>query len=753
MTKVSVGCPTNAKRSQQRFGNQLHEFFIPASQFLFSLVLVLTCFGCQKPNPGDSGQPLPPKNTSNPTGSKQTAVPGPLQELQSVGFNVEPFQVPRVENPGYLGPESCAECHKERLEECLGTSHFKTCRQPDPATMPRGFKGGSNSFALPYTEVRFEMSQRDGKYYQAAINKSALGDLKTESTIDLILGAGKSSDEVYLSWHPDDTMWELPVAWVYANDCWGASGFDRNSGGDHARALTLRCFECHNTWFEHVPGTLAEYRRDGLILGVTCERCHGPSKEHVEFHRKNPKETKSQHILLPSSLPRERLLEVCTQCHGNAIRHRGPALSYRPGEDLSTRYRWVDPPHQEDDHVANQIEYMRQSKCFQQSEMTCITCHDPHLTDQPADGDSFRSNCVGCHQPANCGKQSELAAEVQGKCTECHMRKYVKINVNFDLADDSYVPPARRSQHRIEVDPVGTNEVLLRWHRQQSDDVSRQKAIELEQQILSHWLLEAEHCASVGRFRGAIAAIREGLLIKPSSEELKTKLNEYVAGQTQLDADENAAEHADRNNQPGRARELFESVLKRNPNHAHVAGKLGTLAAKRGERELANDLLSSVTQLNPDDQYGISMLAWLAMLERNYARASELYAQADSIEPYNAMIQFRWGESLAKAGEFEQAIEHFKLALRIDPKHLDAMRALSIAAMANSQKVLAVSVAKQAVQLTEYRSMADLKSLVEILMQAGQKRQAEALIRYMLSLVNNDSRAVTDIQGWAKSLN
>jgi hypothetical protein len=38
-------------------------------------------------------------------------------------------------------------------------------------------------------------------------------------------------------------------------------------------------------------------------------------------------------------------------------------------------------------------------------------------------------------------------------------------------------------------------------------------------------------------------------------------------------------------------------------------------------------------------------------------------------------------------------------------------------------------------------------------MQAGQKRQAEALIRYMLSLVNNDSRAVTDIQGWAKSLN
>ncbi len=118
-------------------------------------------------------------------------------------------------------------------------------------------------------------------------------------------------------------MWELPVAWVYANDCWGASGFDRNSGGDHARVLTLRCFECHNTWFEHVQVPLGEYRRDELILGVTCERCHGPSKEHVEFHRKNPKRTKSQHICCPSSLPRERLLEVCTQCHGNAIRHVG----------------------------------------------------------------------------------------------------------------------------------------------------------------------------------------------------------------------------------------------------------------------------------------------------------------------------------------------------------------------------------------------------------------------------------------------
>ncbi len=689
---------------------------------------------------------------STPTGS--TASKELQTKAKDAGSKREPVWkfVQKSEDTGYLGPESCRECHRERLEECLPTSHFNTCRKPTEERLPRGFAEGANQFQLPGTEVRFEMSRRGEKVLQAAVRNHSGTESRVESTIDLILGAGKSSDEVYLSWHADNTMWELPVAWVYANDCWGASGFDRNSSGDHARALTVRCFECHNTWFEHVQGTLSEYRREGIILGVTCERCHGPGKKHVEYHRRNPSETRSQHILLPSALPRERLMEVCTQCHGNAIRHRGPSLTYRPGERLDDYYRWVKPAHPEDDHVANQIGYMQDSPCFQKSDMTCITCHDPHLTDRPSTGADFHTNCAACHQPEACPKRPELPAEVQGKCVDCHMRKYVKINVNFDLEHDSYVPPTRRSQHRIEVNPVATDEVLLRWHRTQTSSQSATESLALQTKLVNYWMQEAAKCAEVGRYRGAIAAIREGLIVAPEDATLQTELRQYIASQASLDADQSNAEHALRNNQDDVARNLFESVIQRQPGNARVVGKLGMLAAKRGERELAERLLASVSEHDIDDQYGLSMLAWLAMLDKDYSKATKYYEQADYLEPFNTKIHQLWGEALARGGKPIDALRHFEVSLRSDPRNLDAMRSAAKAAMLAQDRELALEYANEAVEVTGQRDLADLKLLVEIQVENKLHADARESVRAMLGLVGRDAGVASEIQNWAKSL-
>ncbi len=661
------------------------------------------------------------------------------------------FEMPRQANPGYVGPQACGECHESRLEECLSSSHFRTCRAPEESTMPRGFDAGNGSFQLPKTDVRFEMERREERYYQKVRHLDASASSMTESTIDLILGAGKDSDEVYLSWHNDNTLWELPVAWVYADDCWGASGFDRHGGGDHARPLTLRCFECHNTWFEHVPGTLAEYQRDNLISGVTCERCHGPGQAHVDFHRQHPEESVAKHVVLPSELPRERLLEVCTQCHGNAIRHRGPALGFRPGEELEDHYRWVDPPHSEDDHVANQIKYLRQSKCFQQSEMTCITCHDPHLTDEPSTGTSFTTNCTGCHQVDHCSKRPQLPDAVRDQCVDCHMRPYVKINVNFDLVDDSYVPPTRRYQHNISIDEIATNEVLLRWHRSQTTDEAATRASELEQQLIDDWLQDAESAAQSGRYRGAIASVREALIISPNATSLREKLKEYVAQQTQLDADLSSAENAMRNNQDALAHQLYSAIVQRQPNDALALGKLGTLDAKLGDMTLAKQRLGKVVEIDPDEQYGLSMLAWFALLEKDYTTAAKLYEQADAIEPFNAKILFLWGEALARNGNFAQALERYQDSLKSNPRQLDTLRKATLAAAAIDEFSKSLEFATKAVQLTEYSDLSDLKLLAELQWQIGNSEQAEAVGAHMLTIVQHSPQTVEDIKRWIDS--
>jgi hypothetical protein len=161
--------------------------------------------------------------------------------------------------------------------------------------------------------VQFEMRQIGNRFYQWSRYETAQGPKQSKTSIDLVLGAGKA-DDVYLSWREDGGLFELPVAWLWPTREWASSHFCNPFGeGDFSRDMTVRCMECHTTWMEHAPGTNL-FRRDEALLGVTCERCHGPGRDHVEYHRLNPGKS-AEKILNPISLDRELLIEVCTQCH------------------------------------------------------------------------------------------------------------------------------------------------------------------------------------------------------------------------------------------------------------------------------------------------------------------------------------------------------------------------------------------------------------------------------------------------------
>src|SRR5262249_8282885 len=158
------------------------------------------------------------------------------------------------------------------------------------------------------------------------------GEQRTSTRIALAYGTG-NADEIYFTWH-DDRLHELPAAWLHPQNRWGASPFNPYGSDDFSRETTTRCLECHNTWFEHVPGTSNQYKRDSFILGVTCERCHGPGQEHVAFHQAHPDAETGQSVVHPGHLARDRQLDICAQCHSNAIKPRTPPFSYRPGEVL-----------------------------------------------------------------------------------------------------------------------------------------------------------------------------------------------------------------------------------------------------------------------------------------------------------------------------------------------------------------------------------------------------------------------------------
>jgi len=622
---------------------------------------------------------------------------------------------------GYLGPQACAPCHARRVEEFQKTSHFRACRLPKNGDMPPGFAPGKGKHVYD-PALRFEMIQKDGDFLQIATRATADGEQSSKARIDFAYGAAKA-DEVFFSWRGDQ-LFELPVVWLHPLNRWANSTINPHGSGDFSRETTIRCLECHNTYFEHQAGTRNEYKRNNFILGVTCERCHGPGQEHVAYHQADPQAETATAIVRPDLLARERQLEVCTQCHSNAIKARGPAFQYRPGEPLDAYFRTITSKYPELDHVANQVQYLRQSKCFQKSNMTCTTCHDPH---RPHDSRISRSEqkCLQCHKPVDCRERDRLPQPVQGNCLACHMPQRVWMNVHFHTEEDRYVPPIRRFQHRIAVDPTARQEVLLAWHRTQSDPSSHNEADRLRKALVEHWLKEADARRQEFRFLAAIGAIREALRVEstPSSKE---KLRAAVARQAKLDRDLVDALHLIDERRLPAAIEALQKILAVKPDLAIAHGKLGTAYGALGKKELAIEHLQMVAKCDPDDPYGFMGLGWLAFLQGRWEDAVSNYRRADDIEPFNSKTNYHWGLALSKLGRWEEAGERFRHVLIIDPKHAGGYQGQSQALRQQGRAAEALHCARRAAVLTRFRNADILVTLTEAYVAAGQIAEARS---------------------------
>ncbi len=628
---------------------------------------------------------------------RQVALPEPSKSTPVA--SVESPREVVTNSYGYLGPDSCAGCHAERVAEFRKTRHFQACVRPEADKMPVGFSEGRGTYIPAESPVRFVMSASGSQFSQTAIMKTPSGEQKVTSPISLVYGCGAGSDEVYFTWRGAQLS-ELPMSWLHTINDWGTSGFDRQGQGDFSRPTTPRCMECHNTWMEHHPGTLNEYTPYNPILGVTCEVCHGPGREHVTFHEANPEIRTGKNVVHPGRLSRERLMDLCAQCHSNALKHRGPAFNYRPGQPLDESYKTLTTHFPEEDHVANQVTYLKQSRCYQQSgTMTCITCHDPHEPRQPADRGVGESACIKCHQRADCRARNELPNEVQNNCVGCHMSKDEKIQVNFATAKIPYYSPVPRWQHRIAVDPVARDEILLVWHESQKDR-NQPEADRLRTALFEHWSAEVDRCKADYRYLAAIHACRQALRWKADSV-IQKRLKEFEVIHARLESDRQKLRHLVADSDYDAALSLAKGILELKPNDAKTVGQLGTLFAIKGEKNLAREHWQSVARIDPDDPYGESMLGWQAYLDQQYETAIEAYLRAEQIEPYFDKIQYHLGLALVKSNQWTEAIARFQRVLEINPNHLEGHIALIDAFRHQGEPDQALPVAIRTTMLTK----------------------------------------------------
>jgi tetratricopeptide (TPR) repeat protein len=630
-----------------------------------------------------------------------------------------------VVNPGYVGIETCAECHAARAAEFRTSRHYVACTTAAGVTAP-GFHPGRGRYDPPIPGLRFEMTRWGDRYLATAVRATSEGEQRTSYEIGLVYGSGNQRDEMYFAWQ-DDRLHHIPVAWLFPQGCWGHTG-------ETLRVLDTppSCLECHNTWVAHIPGTANQYRRDDLLLGVTCERCHGPGREHTAYHRQHPKAA-AHAILHPGTLSRERLLDVCAQCHGNS-RLRGRPFSYRPGEPLATAYRTGRAIYREDDTTTNQVQYLGESKCFQKSTMTCITCHDPHVPG------SARSGCATCHAPAACTDRPHLPEAVRDNCVGCHMPRQIWMNSHYyTTKDEKYLPVAPRSEHRIGVYPEAKQAVLLAWLRQQTDGASRTEADRLAARLTDYWLKQAELRRRDGRLLAAIGAYREALQITPDPTARKG-LQAVIARQAELD--ELGAKLARSTHRgPEATIGLLTRMLELKPHDARAHSELGTLYSMTGRRAEALPHLEAVLKHDPTNASGLTRLAWLAQVEGRLREADELFAQADRIEPGHPVNHHVWGMALAKQKRWAEAEQHFRTTLECDPTHAGANQGLSEALRHLGQAAEAIRFARRAVRWSDPNEAEALLTLADAYAAAGRGPEARRTLEQALALAETKNPA------------
>ena len=320
-----------------------------------------------------------------------------------------------------MGDSTCLSCHTDKASY-EGTAHRLTSRHPSRAALAGHFTGSSSVLRTPNPALHFRMSADSTGFYQTAVEGTGKDTTTRTERVGYVAGSNRKGQS-YLYWR-GDSLYQMPISYWKTLDTWinspGPGYTDGRANFD--RPVAPRCFECHATWIESKAdlSTVNRFDSTGAILGITCERCHAAGREHVARERSMLRAARGPAIVNPARLTRERQMDACAQCHGGLGTPRLPSFTYVAGHKLENFVTLTAPPPEATVDVhGNQVALLQRSRCYQASQMTCLTCHDVHATQR--DTRQLSGKCLTCHQEQSCKLFPTQGHALAGRCVDCHM--------------------------------------------------------------------------------------------------------------------------------------------------------------------------------------------------------------------------------------------------------------------------------------------------------------------------------------------
>lgn len=549
----------------------------------------------------------------------------------------------------YVGMQTCRSCHEDIYQTYIRTGMGQSF---GPATKEKSSADFSKSHVLSdsFLDLHYQPFWQKDTLHIREFRLSGKDTIHTRiERVDYIIGSGQHTNSHLMN--VNGYIYQLPLTWYAQERKWDLPpGFETGRNTRFSRIINVECMSCHNAMPQVHPQT--ENKFLSVPMGIDCERCHGPGEVHVKEKLAgniiDTSKSPDYSIVNPRRLIWERQIDLCQRCHlqGNAILKEGKKFTdFKPGMVLSDFWDVFMPRyHGADDEfiMASHAERLQLSKCFTSSskemataKLTCITCHNPHVSVKETGKQLFNVACGNCHNmQSDCKQTKELRTAQNDNCVGCHMPKSGTIDIPHVTVHD----------HKIKVPtPAKTIEQVKTFAGLYSINNSNPSALSRAKALISY----------VESFEGEIQSLdsaedilrtlpRETALpVIIHNQYVRNKFHAIVAISLNLQADDcNDAYMAYRigaalqeMNKPQDARIWLEKSVALSPEQFEFINKLAINHFLLGRVDKSIELLESSISKNRNQPEAWSNAGYMYMTSRDYAKASDYLKQALVLDP------------------------------------------------------------------------------------------------------------------------
>ncbi|MBI3511990.1 MAG: tetratricopeptide repeat protein [Bacteroidetes bacterium] len=607
----------------------------------------------------------------------------------------------------YVGMQVCRKCHENIFETFIHTGMGQSF---DLATLHKS----SAKFGKESTIYDKSRDLWYHSYFQDSVMFICEFRLKGKDTtykrtekVNYIVGSGQHTNSHM--YNVNGYIFQMPMTFYTQKGQWDLPpGFENGFNSRFSRQIGLECMSCHNSLPGFVKGS--ENKFDSIPNGIGCERCHGPGSIHVAMKESGNIVDTSKYIdysiVNPGKLSPDLQFDVCQRCHlqGNAVLHDGKSFyDFRPGMKLSDYITVFMPEYAGEENqfiMASHAERLKMSQCFLQTEkennslntdalhpyknsLTCVTCHNPHVSVRETADEHFNQVCMNCHYEQQPGKpihktcpmvKDPSVDDKNSNCVSCHMPRSGAIDIPHVSVHDHYIRKNYASNDTSAVkgkflglyavnDKHPSNGIIAKAYLQQYEKFGKENIFldsaekflpensitDLRKNFsdLVHLYYLREDFQEIKNItdKAGRKFVLDSILLTPSFDngdawtayrvgEAFFKLGDYPSAEVfYKKAVDLAPYHPDFRSKYALslatqqknfdARAQYQQVINEDPEFVPALTNLGYLWLEEGDDKKAESFYKQALALDPDDEQALVNMAGLFAYRKNFAEANK----------------------------------------------------------------------------------------------------------------------------------